>query len=274
MKLKIPKSKKLPLILVAVGVFFIGVGILAINSSRINPKWIDVLGVVVGSETKNVPGGTAYASILEYDADGKPYKITSQTAHPFSPQLGAEFLVSYNPANHAEAKVVADVKTPGHLKALPAIGVISLLAAVGIFILGRRQSAHDKRLPMTAPAHQVMQRPHDALDDIADSLAPIPAAPPAPAPAMPVPIQPAPAATFQQPHPQPQQQPLVSRLAQRPAPVAQAAQPAQQMTEAPRPAQPLQRPSLQQIQARRAQFAAQNQVPGVQRMPSPNRLVQ
>lgn len=121
-------------------------GIVAINSSRIDDGWTRVTGEVVDSTSRINDGSTTYSPIIKYDVDGRTYQATGTIGTSSRPAIGAQKEVAYNPAQPDQAKVVESGALRWLLYLFPLIGIASLIIAPFLFIRSLRRGGKIKNL--------------------------------------------------------------------------------------------------------------------------------
>lgn len=135
---------------VIIGGIMIAAGFLMINTSKINPSWIQISGKVVRNNTRFSTGksGTMYTPVIEYEVNGQKYEAISSTSSSQSSTLNSQKEVAYDPTNPSNSKVVSGsaVKL---FYLIPLFGLFAITFAIVAFVRSSKKSSEIKNLLQT-----------------------------------------------------------------------------------------------------------------------------
>ena len=94
---------------VVIGIIGIGLGLYIILSSGVNTSWTRTVGTVSGSSISDGFISKSYNPILDYDAKGTRYQVSSDLGTSTQPKPGEQRSVAYDPSNPSNAR---DVSAP------------------------------------------------------------------------------------------------------------------------------------------------------------------
>lgn len=129
------------MILVVMGVVALGVGIITMKASKIDPSWQHVTGRIndYSSNVDTTDNTKTYRAIVDYEVDGESYQIKSSFGNSSIPVKGDPKEVAYNPNDPNDAKVVDGAG--GFVGwVIMAFGAGFLVAAPILFVRARHRS--------------------------------------------------------------------------------------------------------------------------------------
>lgn len=138
------------IVMLIIGVAFIGIGKTVLKSMSVNSSWTRVTGKVISVSAGNTSGSTTtYAPIVQYTANGQQYQVSSSVSSSSYPQIGTPKQVAYDPSNPGDAKVINGVGTTWFVYIFPIVGIIMVVGSPILFVRSMRRSHDIKGLQQT-----------------------------------------------------------------------------------------------------------------------------
>ena len=128
------------IVLLMFGAAFTAIGLFTIKSTRIDPSWTRVNGTVVSFTSSYSNNSTTYTPVVQYQVNGRAYKVTAGFGSSSVPANGSIHQVAYNPAAPQQAKVVESSTDTMLLYLFPAVGVGLLIMAPVLFVRSSRRT--------------------------------------------------------------------------------------------------------------------------------------
>ena len=128
------------LLLIAVGAAFVGAGTFAMKSSAIDETWVRTNGKVVDTTSQISDGSTIYYPVIEYQVEGKNYRISGSGGSSFAPGIGSQKELAYNPQTPQVAKAVDGSGTKVMMGSFTVIGALLILAAPIFYMRSLKRS--------------------------------------------------------------------------------------------------------------------------------------
>jgi hypothetical protein len=122
-------------LIVAVGVLFLGAGLVLRNQSRPFPDGVMASGTVTGASTvKDNEGRTMYARVVSFTTkSGQQVTVTEPSTSSTRPDAGEAVNVSYRPADPPGARIIPDHDWIS--LSIVAAGGFVILAGLGVFVV-------------------------------------------------------------------------------------------------------------------------------------------
>lgn len=128
------------------GASFVGAGVFAIQSNKIDPSWTRVTGEIVDSSSRTSDGSTTYSPVVKYEVSGQSYRVASNMGSSSYPKIGGTREIAYDPSRPNESKVVEGTGSILWLYLFPIIGTACVVIGLYAFIRSTKRSGNINRL--------------------------------------------------------------------------------------------------------------------------------
>ena len=135
-------AKKLYVVLI-IAFVFMGVGAYSLFDGKVPKGWVKVKGTVssVNSQVSTDSDGstsTTFTPVVEYQANGRNYRVVSSYSSSNEPSIGSTMTVAYNPVDPLKAKVIDAKSNILIFIATQGVGLILLIFIVYSLIKNRK----------------------------------------------------------------------------------------------------------------------------------------